>query len=116
MGQPCVGLARDLRQAERPAEAQGAIARSRIVVQGKLRTETGPGVQAIGTDMEPVPLTGLAANFSPMPRMAPPPFGSEIDGRMRCAGLCRWHLAFVLGHAVHSNSFDALCWMSAPPR
>jgi hypothetical protein len=26
------------------------------------------------------PLTGLTANFSPMPRMAPPPFGREIDG------------------------------------
>jgi hypothetical protein len=34
----------------------------------------------MGTDIEPVPVTGLAANFSPMPRTAPPPFGSEIDG------------------------------------
>src|SRR5712691_5850092 len=34
-----------------------------------------PGLVAMGTDIEPVPLTGLAANFSPMPRMAPPPFG-----------------------------------------
>src|SRR5262245_55013057 len=32
----------------------------------------------MGTDIEPVPVTGLAANFSPMPRMAPPSFGSEI--------------------------------------
>jgi hypothetical protein len=30
--------------------------------------------------MEPVPVTGLAANFSPMPRIAPPPLGSEIAG------------------------------------
>jgi hypothetical protein len=27
-----------------------------------------------------VPVTGLAANFSPMPRMAPPPLGSDIEG------------------------------------
>jgi len=35
---------------------------------------------AIGTDIEAVPATGLAKNFSPMPQMAPPPFGSEIAG------------------------------------
>src|SRR5436190_7790013 len=34
-----------------------------------------PGLVAIGTVIEPVPVTGLAANFSPMPRMAPPPLG-----------------------------------------
>src|SRR6266702_5962875 len=39
-----------------------------------------PGLVAMGTVMEPVPVTGLAANFSPMPRMAPPPFGSERGG------------------------------------
>ena len=39
-----------------------------------------PGLVAIGTDMEPVPVTGLAANFSPIPRMAPPPLGREMVG------------------------------------
>jgi hypothetical protein len=34
----------------------------------------------MGTVIEPVPVTGLAANFSPMPRTAPPPLGSEIAG------------------------------------
>jgi hypothetical protein len=34
----------------------------------------------IGTLIEPVPVTGLAANFSPMPRIAPPPLGREILG------------------------------------
>ena len=34
----------------------------------------------MGTDVEPVPVTGLAANFSPIPLMAPPPLGSEIVG------------------------------------
>jgi hypothetical protein len=34
----------------------------------------------MGTLIEPVPVTGLAANFSPMPRMAPPPLGREMDG------------------------------------
>ena len=35
---------------------------------------------AMGTVIEPVPVTGLAANFSPMPRIAPPPLGNEIAG------------------------------------
>src|SRR6266516_3804521 len=39
-----------------------------------------PGLVAIGTDIEPVPVTGLAANFSPMPLIAPPPLGSVIVG------------------------------------
>src|SRR5262245_30776917 len=39
-----------------------------------------PGLVAIGTVIEPVPVTGLAANFSPMPRIAPPPLGNDIAG------------------------------------
>lgn len=39
-----------------------------------------PGDVAMGTDIEPVPVTGLAANFSPIPRMAPPPLGREMVG------------------------------------
>jgi len=39
-----------------------------------------PELVAIGTLIEPVPVTGLAANFSPIPRIAPPPFGREIAG------------------------------------
>jgi hypothetical protein len=34
----------------------------------------------MGTLIEPVPVTGFAANFSPMPRMAPPPLGSSTVG------------------------------------
>jgi hypothetical protein len=33
-----------------------------------------------GTVSEAVPVTGLTAIFSPMPRIAPPPVGSEIVG------------------------------------
>src|SRR6266699_1328057 len=39
-----------------------------------------PGLVEMGTLIDPVPVTGFAANFSPMPRMAPPPFGRLIDG------------------------------------
>src|SRR5437899_906644 len=39
-----------------------------------------PGLVAMGTFIDPVLLTGLAANFSPMPRMAPLPFGRLIAG------------------------------------
>src|ERR1043165_4896671 len=34
----------------------------------------------MGTLTDPVPVTGLAANFSPMPRIAPPPLGRDMDG------------------------------------
>ena len=49
------------------------------------RGEQGPdlarsGVVSMGTDSEPVPVTGLAANFLPMPRMAPPPLGRLVAG------------------------------------
>src|SRR5438034_10785651 len=40
------------------------------------------GLVASGTVIEPEPVTGLAANFSPMPRMAPPPLGKI--GRASC--------------------------------
>ena len=33
-----------------------------------------------GSAEGPVPLTGFAANFSPIPRIAPPPLGSETEG------------------------------------
>src|SRR4249920_4210989 len=39
-----------------------------------------PGLVAIGTDIEPVPVTGFAANFSPIPRIAPPPLGKNRAG------------------------------------
>src|ERR1700747_860509 len=41
-----------------------------------------PGDVAIARLIEPVPVTGLAANFSPIPLIAPPPFGSEICGAL----------------------------------
>src|SRR5438067_515085 len=49
-----------------------------------------PGLVAIGTLIDPVPVTGLAANFSPMPRMAPPPLGRLIAGK---AGAELWTAA-----------------------
>src|SRR5262249_34955457 len=44
-----------------------------------------PGLVAIGTLIEPVPVTGLAANFSPIPLIAPPPFGRDTAGRLPAA-------------------------------
>lgn len=37
-----------------------------------------PGFIAMGTAMEPLPVTGLAANFSSMLRIALPPFGVKL--------------------------------------
>ena len=39
-----------------------------------------PGLAPSGIVSVPVPVAELALNFSPMPRIAPPPFGNEIDG------------------------------------
>src|SRR5258708_34762212 len=39
-----------------------------------------PGLVYIGTLIDPVPVTGLAPNFSPIPRIAPPPFGRDSCG------------------------------------
>jgi hypothetical protein len=39
-----------------------------------------PGLTAIGIVIDPVPVTALAENFSPMPRIAPPPFGNATAG------------------------------------
>ena len=40
-----------------------------------------PGLVGTGTDIEPVPVTGLAANFSPMPRIAPPLAASRCSAQ-----------------------------------
>src|SRR5215211_1898003 len=39
-----------------------------------------PGLVASGTLSDPVPVAGLTPNFSPMPRIAPPPLGKETLG------------------------------------
>jgi hypothetical protein len=44
--------------------------------------------------MEPVPVIGLAANFSPIPRIAPPPLGSEMEGAEIWKLFCRLDSAF----------------------
>src|SRR6266404_7974607 len=41
-----------------------------------------PGLVAIGTDIEPVPLARLTPNFSPRPLIAPPPLGSVNAGAL----------------------------------
>ena len=39
-----------------------------------------PGVDTSGTDKEHVPVDGLTENFSLMPRIAPPPLGTDTEG------------------------------------
>jgi hypothetical protein len=36
----------------------------------------------MGTESVPVPVTGFAANFSSIPRIAPPPLGRETVDRL----------------------------------
>ena len=37
--------------------------------------------------IDPVPVTALAVNCSPIPRLAPPPFGNEMDGAWNISDL-----------------------------
>src|SRR5947207_826691 len=39
-----------------------------------------PGLSGRGTVRVPVPVAAFAANFSPIPRMAPPPLGRPVSG------------------------------------
>jgi hypothetical protein len=41
-----------------------------------------PGLVKIGMLADAVPVTGFAPNFSPMPRIAPPPFGTDTEGKL----------------------------------
>src|SRR5216684_6342768 len=68
-----------------------------------------PGDAAMGTDIEPVPVTGFAANFSPTPRIAPPPFGSDIAGAETA------NESLPAGAASPEESFCAFA-STAPPR
>ena len=79
--QAFVGLAGNGGQREAPAEAKRPVAGAGIISEASCGPKPPrPGEVAIGTLIEPVPVTGLAANFSPMPRIAPPPLGREIEG------------------------------------
>src|SRR5262245_1253462 len=42
-----------------------------------------PGLVAIGTVNEAVPVAGLTLNFSPIPRIAPPPLGRDAVGGLK---------------------------------
>jgi hypothetical protein len=58
---------------------------------GFLYVESGrPGLVAIGTVIAPVLVTGLAPNFSPIPRMAPPPLGTSRSPTRTGASTRRW--------------------------
>jgi hypothetical protein len=53
------------------------------VIEGKERLQPKPerpGEVKIGTLRDPIPVTGFAVNFSPIPRIAPPPLGNDIEG------------------------------------
>jgi hypothetical protein len=41
-----------------------------------------PALVEMGIESDAVPVTELAENFSSMPLMAPPPFGSAIEGAL----------------------------------
>ena len=47
-----------------------------------------PGLNGSGIDIDAVPAAALTDNFSPSPRLAPPPFGTDTDGS-RSAVRCR---------------------------
>jgi hypothetical protein len=61
-----------------------------------------PGGVAMGTLIDPVPVTGFAMNFSPNPRMAPPPLGSAGLGAFTACGVVP-----VLDFASGAGAFAA---------
>lgn len=68
------------------------------------------GLAGIGIVKFPVPVTGLAANFSPMPRIAPPPFGSAIAGGVEVAALDSFVASLAAGvFAVAGLSEAVVC-------
>jgi hypothetical protein len=52
------------------------------------------GLQKIGKDNDAVPVAGLTSNFSPIPPIEPPPWGSEIEGTMEADGVSSLWLEF----------------------
>jgi hypothetical protein len=68
----------------------------------------------IGKVIEPVPVTGLAANFSPTPRIAPPPMGKEMVGAANAFFSCSPELRGVRDSFIPA-SFDpvSFVWFSA---
>ncbi len=68
-----------------------------------------PGDAKIGTDIDAVPVLGLTPNFSPMPRIAPPPLGSDRLGAATMKSL-RSELASGVGGPCSSAPFlPAVC-------
>src|SRR5215217_5266579 len=64
-----------------------------------------PGLAGIGSVNVPVPVAAFAENFSPMPRIAPPPFGSAIAGGVAVAVLAdASELAAALPEAAFAGS------------
>ena len=81
---PLVGLTSDRWERKVPPEAKGLVpAPESYAREGCGPNPERPGLAWRGTASEPVPVTGLAANFSPIPRIAPPPLGSERVGLWR---------------------------------
>ena len=79
--QPLVGLARDRGERRLHPSLKGPLPEPKSYERVSCGpTPDRPGDVGIATVIEPVPMTGLAPDFSPIPRMAPPPLGSEIDG------------------------------------
>jgi hypothetical protein len=62
----------------------------------------------IGTTSEAVPVTGLAANFSPIPLIAPPPLGSDRLGIEEFASVKAEGDTLLLGLSVPAVSLPGL--------
>ena len=69
----------------------------------------------MGTVRLPVPVTGFAADFSPMPLMAPPPLGSDSVGPVE-TGLGTGSLLFPLSPVLLSMDVSPEVRSSSLPR
>ena len=99
-GNAALGLPADRRNVKPPTVAESALTGRRDVGEHRLRgrTRERPAVAGSGSgsdsdsdsdsDSEALPVTGLAVNFSPSPRTAPPGVGSVTEGSTAPDGSC----------------------------
>ena len=60
---------------------------ARVEQRERMLNYPRPGDTASGIVSDPVPVAASVVNFSPMPRIAPPPFGAATDGsKLSAAG------------------------------
>lgn len=81
-GKPFVCLARNSRKRKIPTHTEEAVTSAEVVSKRKLRSEPLSDPRSSRLELTSVPVTGLAANFSPCHGWRRRLLGSKIDGAL----------------------------------